>query len=100
MLPSIIQMPSSWDIIVIIKGINVSLLIFVGILYLLKSFFESIPYVTIHSNDDICCHIFTIVNIPSSPPNDLFITWDAFRVALQVYQHCSWSIEILVQDPF
>lgn len=54
------------------------------------SFFEFVPYyTTIHSNDDICTHLPTTINLPSSKPDDSVITQDASPTPLQVYQHHS-----------
>jgi len=51
--------------------INVFLLILIDILCLLMLFSLSLPILyTRFSNEDICNHFPTVVNLPSSPPND------------------------------
>jgi len=83
---SLVSQVSSWDIITLKKGIDVSLNISIGIVSVGVSFYEFVPYyTTIHYNDDICSHLPTTINLPSSTPNDSTITRDASPKPLQVY---------------
>jgi len=67
---------SSWDIIILKKGNDVSLLIFIGIVSANVSFFEFISYYTLVPSNDNICHFPSNVNLPSSPPDDSTITHD------------------------
>ena len=91
---------SLWDIIALKKGINISLLIFIGILCLLTSFFELVPYYTIvHSNDNTSNCFPTTINLPSWLQDNFAITQDVSPAHFQTNQCCSQLVDIPVQDP-